>query len=70
MCLDGAQPFIKWVVGTVIPGVKQIYHEANDLPFTWPLVLCLHRDNFTLNLVVDMRKLGKTDIIVLSAVGK
>jgi hypothetical protein len=58
-------------VGTIIPGVKQMYHEADDLPLTSTLVLMLqHRDNFTFNLVVDLWKLGKTDLIVVSAMGE
>jgi hypothetical protein len=58
-------------VGTIIPGVKQMYHEADDLHLTSPLVLMLqHRDNFVFNLAVDRWKLGKTDLIVVSAMGE
>jgi hypothetical protein len=58
-------------VGTIIPGVKQMYHEADDLLLTSILVLMLqYRDNFTFNLVVDLWKLGKTDLIVVSAMGE
>jgi hypothetical protein len=58
-------------VGTISPGVKQMYYEADDLPLTCPHVLMLHhRDNFTFNLVVDRWKLGKTDLIVVSAMGE
>jgi len=48
-----------------------MYHESDDLPLTCPHVLMLqHRDNFTFNLVVDRWKLGKTDLIVVSAMGE
>jgi len=58
-------------VGTIIPGVKQMYHEAHDLLLTSTLVLMLqHRDNFTFNLVVDLWKLGKADLIVVSSMGE
>lgn len=47
-----------------------MYHEADDLPLTCNRVLMLQdRDNFTFNLVVDRWKLGKADLIVVSAMG-
>jgi hypothetical protein len=58
-------------VGTIILGVREMYHEADDLPLTCPHVLMLqHRNNFTFNLVVDRWKLGKANLIAVSTMGE